>query len=397
MGCKRSEPAFSTNGVQVLRLEKEIGQALPSQALSDIAHSLEDIFGTPNDPRFPAEGITSVLSLANLKRAAGPVSSDEEDTQFGLYRKHCVRCHGLTGDGRGAAARMLAPYPRDFRMGKFKFKSTPIGTKPTRADLARTLRQGIPGTSMPAFDLLKGEDIEALVDYVIYLSVRGQTERALLDEIAYNSDSQADTVATDKIVARLLTQWRVPSQPESEPPAGWVAWGQAAKGSEEQSRLSQSVERGRQLFQSELAGCAKCHGETGAGGRWQGDFDDWTKDWTSATGIHTTDKASLKPFFRAGAFKPISNSARDLTLGVFRGGARPADLYNRIVHGIEGTPMPAAAVQPSVPQGLTTEQVWDVVNYLLSLTKSTPHVTSDAPTQAARQNPDEHLSQETTL
>ena len=94
------------------------------------------------------------------------------------------------------------PYPRDYRMGIFKFKSTPRGEKPTKADLARLIRDGIAGTNMlPVEKLLETEnfrrkqenepalliskitetDIEALVDYVMYLSLRGKHERQQVD------------------------------------------------------------------------------------------------------------------------------------------------------------------------------------------------------------------------
>jgi mono/diheme cytochrome c family protein len=52
---------------------------------------------------------------------------------------------------------------------------------------------------------------------------------------------------------------------------------------------------------------------------------------------------------------------RNLTTGVFRGGRRPIDIYRRIHTGIKGTPMPGAG------KSLTDEQIWDVVNYVLSI------------------------------
>ena len=70
----------------------------------------------------------------------------------------------------GPTALFLKPYPRDYRQGKFKFKSTERGAKPTDADLQRILRQGIAGTAMPSFDLLPSDQIEALVEYVKSLS-----------------------------------------------------------------------------------------------------------------------------------------------------------------------------------------------------------------------------------
>ena len=77
---------------------------------------------------------------------------------------------------RAAAAAYLQPKPRDYRQGIYKFTSTPYGDRPVRQDLVRTIRRGAKGTSMPAFPWLSNEDLEAVIDYVIYLSLRGRVE-----------------------------------------------------------------------------------------------------------------------------------------------------------------------------------------------------------------------------
>ena len=63
--------------------------------------------------------------------------------------------------------------------GLFKFTSTPYGSKPRRSDLIRTLRRGVTGTSMPSFADLAPDDLDAVVDYVIFLSQRGELEHEL--------------------------------------------------------------------------------------------------------------------------------------------------------------------------------------------------------------------------
>ena len=84
----------------------------------------------------------------------------------------------------------------------FKFKSNPRGDKPTKEDLARLIRDGISGTNMhsaaklletenfrrkqdhqPPLEIseITNEDIDALVDYVMYLSLRGEHERQQVD------------------------------------------------------------------------------------------------------------------------------------------------------------------------------------------------------------------------
>src|SRR5579871_3796418 len=41
-----------------------------------------------------------------------------------LYMRHCLHCHGVSGDGDGPTAQYLNPRPRDYRQGVFKFTST---------------------------------------------------------------------------------------------------------------------------------------------------------------------------------------------------------------------------------------------------------------------------------
>ena len=59
-----------------------------------------------------------------------------------LYAFYCQQCHGINGDGKGPAADILRPRPRDYRKGVFKFTSTPYGYKPRKDDLVLTVKRG---------------------------------------------------------------------------------------------------------------------------------------------------------------------------------------------------------------------------------------------------------------
>ncbi len=83
-----------------------------------------------------------------------------------LYERHCIACHGEKGDGDGPAAYLLSPKPRDFTSGVYKFRSTPSGSPPTDQDLLRTLKHGINGTSMPAWDRLSEKELTDVIQYV---------------------------------------------------------------------------------------------------------------------------------------------------------------------------------------------------------------------------------------
>ena len=222
------------------------------EQIQDVADILEAMFGTPDEPILPGgdTGLDEVINVNNLRMASGGVKSDQHGIQRGLFRRHCVHCHGITGDGKGPTAPYLNPYPRDYRMGVFKFKSTPKGVKPTHADLRRILVNGVAGTSMPSFALLKEVEIEALVDYVKYLSVRGEVERAMYTEMADELDvaerllDDEDLAAgseflVDDVLATVVGHWKnaesqvtpIPARPD---------W--------DQQETLVSIKRGRELF-----------------------------------------------------------------------------------------------------------------------------------------------------
>jgi mono/diheme cytochrome c family protein len=405
-GCDVPIDAFEPNRLLAKRLE--LTEKIDLEPVrTDVARILEELFGTPDVPSWPEflagdSDLSNLVSGERLQRAAGAVRSDQQGTHYGLYREHCILCHGIAGNGLGATSRLLNPYPRDFRLGKFKFKSTPIGSRPTRADLARTLAAGIPGTSMPSFRLLPDEDLQALIDYTIYLSIRGEVERGLLLRAAYELDLDADEPLLDfeirqsdpqefqtqwteiqALVTQVASRWKQGEEMQlrpPSPPANVPVVGQELTTPDAQQRLAASIERGGELFVGKVANCASCHGTTGAGDGVVNDYDDWTKDWTTAAGLDPQDRTQLRPLLKAGGLRPRHIQPRDLRMGVYRGGSSPQDLYLRIVHGIEGTPMPAAPRQPEISVGLSESDIWDLINFLLNL----PHPSaSSVPNTAA--------------
>lgn len=158
------------------------------------------------------------LLLAALAYAAWPAVAGAADMD--LYVRHCAVCHGSDGRGDGPAAGLLSPRPRDFRAGVYKFRSTPSGALPTEADLVRTLRMGLPGTSMTGYDgLLSVEDMERL--------------------------------------ARRVLSWA----PRAARRAAPVPLG------EPRTASPQSAERGRVVYAR--LGCGGCHGADGRGAGWR--------------------------------------------------------------------------------------------------------------------------------
>lgn len=100
-----------------------------------------------------------------------------------LFQKNCATCHGATGKGDGALAKDVPIPPRNFRDGIFKFRSTPPGFQPTDADLTRTIRHGISGSTMPIFDSLNDGEIEALIAYIKSFSKRWDDPERIAEPI----------------------------------------------------------------------------------------------------------------------------------------------------------------------------------------------------------------------
>jgi len=252
-----------------------------------------------------------------------------------LYQRHCVHCHGATGSGDGPSGEWLDPAPRDFRRGVFKWVAVDNGYRPRRTDLQRVLERGVEGTAMPSFLRLSRAEREGLVDWVRLLAIRGETE-LLVTALGAQRGNVTPELAT-KAYERSFERWddadeRFAVVPPLPGPNGFDVGFDAER-----------VARGAALFSGEIAQCATCHGEGGRG--------DGVAIWE--------DDGEGNRVRRADVWGQPS-APRDLTLGVFRGGDRPADLYRRIRYGIGGTIMPAAA------STLEDEDVWALVAYVLS-------------------------------
>jgi mono/diheme cytochrome c family protein len=93
-----------------------------------------------------------------------------------LYRRYCVTCHGVHGDGAGENMPHLDPKPRDFTRATFKCRSTPSGSLPTDSDLYNTISRGIYNSGMPSWEPLTRQQRADLVAYVKTFSARFHEE-----------------------------------------------------------------------------------------------------------------------------------------------------------------------------------------------------------------------------
>jgi mono/diheme cytochrome c family protein len=287
---------------------------------------LDKVFGKPSAPRVNSEDeeLVAKLKLDRNTLRQGSVH----------FRRHCLHCHGLTGDGRGPTGPWLNPHPRDYRQGVFKFISTEGSGahKPRREDLLRTLHKGIDGTSMPSFAMESDEVLETLVSYVIHLSLRGQVEYNTLATLLANKNDESklvDESIEGHVQAKLqafLKEWGRADKPNT--PSRYPY------NDENRTAREDSIRRGYKLFTNPngAASCIACH----------------------------IDFGRQVPF-RYDVWGTLVRPA-NLTAGMYRGGRRPIDLYWRIKGGIDPSGMPGATLEAK--EG---DPYWDVVNFVQAL------------------------------
>lgn len=328
---------------------------------SDTPDLIEAI-GEGGKVMFPDPGLAQ-LPDAGDRVAIGPGEVLKQGRM--LFAEHCLHCHGVSGDGEGPTAQYLNPRPRDFRRGIFKFTTTVASSRASRVDLSRTIDEGIPGTYMPSFKLLLPDENMAIVEYVLWLAMRGETEYQLTGQLKndYSNEAFTDRVkggeAADAIrkeftdavndgqMAEMLTgivdslseRW-VAAQEESSLVAPTVKHVEAN---------AESIARGRALYLSKDLNCVACHGEAGLG------------DGPQTYSI--TKNAAGEDNPTPGLYDEWGNlvTPRNLTTGIYRGGRRPIDLFSRLHGGIKGTPMPAFGGKKS------DAELWDLVNYVMSV------------------------------
>lgn len=178
---------------------------------------LSELEKLPGDQPGAAAGIAWPTSLADLAADAGDASPADLVVQIEgslpslaqtarSYSRQCVTCHGVGGAGDGPSAHFQNPPPRDYGAAEFRHMAGTKRSRPAHTDLLRVLRDGIAGSGMPRFASRPAAELSGLADYVRFLAVRGEVERALVD-IA-STGGQVDPAAADRAFAAAVAAWR---------------------------------------------------------------------------------------------------------------------------------------------------------------------------------------------
>ncbi|MDE2957288.1 MAG: c-type cytochrome [Bacteroidota bacterium] len=234
---------------------------------------------------------------ASAQQANDLGTDEQREAGKVLYDIKCAHCHGYSGDAISVATPFVRPTPRDFTSGNYKSRSTASGELPTTEDIRRSIRLGMPYTSMPAWE--------------------GILSEAEITNLAYYLKS---------FDAAFAGPYGNPTVVEVPPAPGY---------SDDPDHLA----RGRAVFEANQ--CADCHGDNGRGnGLSAPDLED---EW----GFH---------------IRPADMTKR----WTYRASSTREDIYRTFMTGLNGTPM------PSYQQSIEEADRWALVDYVWSLSRSTP-------------------------
>jgi mono/diheme cytochrome c family protein len=169
------------------------------------------------------------LDLPGKPDPAGrPVPADKELRFAALYGQHCAGCHGAKGN-RGPAPPLNDPLFREIV---------------PEAALEKTISDGRPGTSMPAFARRNSGQLSTEQIRVLVYGIKGKAYRG---GDRQGEESPAVSAAVD---ARGLPAWDPVGQPPSSVPTYLLP------------EVKGDAGRGAKVF---AQACATCHGDAGEG------------------------------------------------------------------------------------------------------------------------------------
>ena len=206
----------------------------------------------PNDKSAADELVRLAAAAASSAPAA---ANNAAGGPSPLFVRHCGACHGADGAGSGTAARFLDPRLRNLRADKYRLMSNQ-NLVPSLADIELVIRQGIPGSSMPAFDKLPDAEREQLANETLQL---------------------------------FRTRFGVAEPPQPDDPLVVPALGETS---------AESITRGQAIY--ERAGCIQCHGVDGLGGGEPPIFSDEGRQTAPRDLVHEPMKGgpSLESLYR---------------------------------------------------------------------------------------------------
>lgn len=255
--------------------------------------------------------LTAVFSLPAPLWAGKPDPVKQELLEQGkkVYFKRCVWCHGVEGGGDGPSADRLFTRPRNFNQGTFKIRATDSGHLPMDADLVATVKNGLPGSAMPAWgEVLSDAEVQAVVQFV----------KTLVQDRNFG-DADEDVQIQE---------------------FGQMPWKTNSGSLKEQNLYlgvpQEAIDQGKEIFIKNK--CFECHGGEGRGDGNPTMKDDWgfpivAADWQQCWNFRGSRRDPYNPF----------------------------NIVRTVSTGLNGTPM------PNFKDRITVEDRWKLAAFVNSL------------------------------
>ncbi len=130
-------------------------------AWEPVANSYPRVGFRPGDSMLPPDAISGASPFSKHDIAPSiPNLSATERMGERLFQDNCAFCHAADGTGRNWIGTFLEPHPRDLT-------DTEVMLGMNRERIVRVIREGLPGTSMPAWNSVFDEtQIDAVVRYI---------------------------------------------------------------------------------------------------------------------------------------------------------------------------------------------------------------------------------------
>ncbi|MGV7221903.1 MAG: c-type cytochrome [Nitrospinales bacterium] len=232
-----------------------------------------------------------------------PIQKDKLEAGKKVYFKRCIWCHGVEGGGDGPSHDRLFTKPRNFIQGTFKIRSTDSGELPLDADLLKTVRNGLPGSAMPAWgEFLSDSEIEAVIQFV----------KSKVQDREFDDEDEELTVQD----------------------FGTSPWN--TTGPHHLGVPDDAIAKGKEVFIKNK--CFECHGGEGRGDGNPTMKDDWgfpivAADWQQCWNFRGSRRDPYNPF----------------------------NIVRTITTGLNGTPM------PNFREQITMEDRWNIAAFVNSL------------------------------
>ena len=197
-----------------------------------------DVYVKPGD-QLAAASVKSTVKQAWLSNPELVAKGKE------MFAVQCVACHGVNGMGDGPAAAALNPHPRNFHIAD-GWKN---GRKPSQ--VFKTLKEGVPGSSMASFATLPPDDRWALTHYLLSLGptppqdTNEDLAKIGIDPTKADGGGGSEEKTIPVAVAMKQIEIKMPHRNSSR-----------------SAPVAQAQSRGGKIYQ---ASCVRCHGETGGG------------------------------------------------------------------------------------------------------------------------------------